>query len=323
MTAKKAYSRVALALLVVAVVTTIVQVVASVVASLLIDGGFAFAQASWFTWVVTFVPFYLFGLPSGIAILRTLPATQKEDVKLGGKNFFLFLLMCFALMYFGNLIGTGLSWLFSGGNAVNPLNDFAFEQSWIKILVIVIVAPLVEEFLFRKLLIDRCVRYGEKPAILFSGLTFGLFHMNLFQFFYAFGLGLLFAYVYTRTRRLRYPVLFHMIVNFLGSAFAPFLLSQLDMQTIEQMQTGVVDEAAIMAMLPALILFFVYALALIGLSIAGLVMLILRVRRLVFVPAEEELARGEHFKSVYCSVSFILFFLLCVGTCVVSLINPV
>ena len=51
---------------------------------------------------------------------------------------------------------------------------------------------------------------------------FGLFHLNLFQFFYAFGLGLMFGYVYMRTSQLRYSIVMHMIINFNGSVLAPW-----------------------------------------------------------------------------------------------------
>ena len=57
-------------------------------------------------------------------------------------------------------------------------------------------APVVEEFIFRKFLIDRVYRYGEWVAILTSGLMFGLFHENLAQFFFATLIGCFFAFFY-------------------------------------------------------------------------------------------------------------------------------
>ena len=47
--------------------------------------------------------------------------------------------------------------------------------------------------LFRRLLVDRMVKYGEATAVLFSGLMFALFHGNLNQFVYAFTLGVFFC----------------------------------------------------------------------------------------------------------------------------------
>ena len=51
-----------------------------------------------------------------------------------------------------------------------------------------------------------------------GALLFGLYHANLSQFFYAFALGLLLAYVYFYTGSLKAPILLHMLFNFYGSA---------------------------------------------------------------------------------------------------------
>ena len=69
----------------------------------------------------------------------------------------------------------------------------------------------------RKRVSDQAAAEQQRKAdIVFSALMFGLFHMNLYQFFYAFLLGLVFGYVYLRTRRLRYTVFMHMSINAIG-----------------------------------------------------------------------------------------------------------
>ena len=76
---------------------------------------------------------------------------------------------------------------------------------------------------------------------------FALFHLNLFQFFYAFGLGLMFGYVYMRTSQLRYSIVMHMIINFNGSVLAPWVLSQVDLEALAT--TDTTDAAAAQALL--------------------------------------------------------------------------
>ena len=49
------------------------------------------------------------------------------------------------------------------------------------ILIPTILAQVVEELIFRKLLIDRLHNYGEKAVIIFTAICFGLFHGNLTQ----------------------------------------------------------------------------------------------------------------------------------------------
>lgn len=318
--AKSCFRRIGLALLTVAAITAGVQVVVDIIATVLTNHGSTIPDSNWFLWVATFVPLYAVGIPLGLLVMRKCPIQKREPLKLGGKNFSLFLLMCFPLMYVGNLIGNLVSNLFSNGTATNGLYDYAFDKSPLKILVIVFLAPLLEEYLFRKQIIDRCAQYGEKTAILFSALAFGLFHMNLFQFFYAFGIGLVFGYVYLRTRRLRYSVIMHMIINFIGSVLAPLMLSKLGDGVLEQLVSGEIDDAALMAMLPNMTAFIFYVLAILGLSIAGLIILIVKIPKLFFLSASEELMRGERFKTVYVNIGTILFILFCVVFIILNLI---
>ena len=320
MSASKAYSRTGAALFVMGALTSAVQILLSYLSGEFAARGYWFAYSGWYTWVVTFVPLYLVGMPVCVWIMQKVPEQKPNAVKFGGKEFFVFFLMCLPLMYGGNIIGNVLSMLFSGGQAQNGLLDYAFDTSLLKVLVMVILAPLLEEFVFRKQIIDRCGKYGEKPAILFSALTFGLFHMNLFQFFYAFGLGLVFAYVYTRTRRLRYPVIMHMIINFMGAVIAPSLLTLLDMEALMRMSEGVVDEAVMLSVLPGLAMIMLYFVLLLGLSIAGIVLICLRASRLVFLPAAYEIPKGRRFRSVYCNAGVVLFVLFCVVMIVLTLV---
>lgn len=318
--ADKAYSRIGMALFVTAALTGALQFLIAYLSNVFWDRGYTFVSSGWYIWAVSFIPLYLIGMPVGVCIMRKVPEQKVDTVRFGGKNFFVFMLMCFPLMYGGNVIGNILSLLLSGGNAQNGALNYAFDNSPLKILVVVILAPLLEEFLFRKQIIDRCGKYGEKPAILFSALTFGLFHMNLFQFFYAFGLGLVFAYVYTRTRRLRYSVIMHMIINFMGAVIAPFFLSLMDVDTLMRIAEGVADESAILSVLPGLAAAMLYVFVLVGLSIAGLVLICVKMSQLVFIPAEDEIPKGQRFRSVYCNVGVILFVLFCVVIGVLNLI---
>ena len=178
--------------------------------------GSSILKESWFMWMASFLPLYGIAIPLGLLVMKKLPAEAPEEHKLGAGNGFVFFLICVFLMYTGNIIGTMLSMILSGGTAVNGVVELAQDNHPLKVLFVVILAPVLEELVFRKQLLDRTRCYGEKAAAMLSAVTFGLLHMNLFQFFYALGLGLIFAYVYTRTRSLRYPVIMHMIINAIG-----------------------------------------------------------------------------------------------------------
>ena len=112
---------------------------------------------------------------------------------------------------------------------------------WMTFFATCICAPLGEELLFRKLLIDRTRRYGDLPSILLSGILFGLFHGNLFQFFYAAMVGMVMAYIYTRTGKYLLCVAMHSLLNLLGGILIPAVA---DYMLVEGAEVTLVSVAA-------------------------------------------------------------------------------
>lgn len=286
-------------------------------------------EGSWMTgtsmgsWLGTFLPQYLIALPLTLLILKQVPSEAPQQRKLSGKVFFTLLPICFCVMYVGNILGNLLSALLSGGGAENAVLDYAMDTNPVKILFMVILAPIFEELLCRKMIIDRTRRYGEKTAVVLSALVFGLLHQNLFQFFYAFALGYVFAYVYLRTGRLRYSIAFHCIINFMGGVVAPLLLSLLDPDTLMNLDPNASPEelAVILSdILPGLLLYMGYALLLVGLSIAGFVLILIKRKQMVWREAPQQLPKGQYAKTAYGNVGMIVYILLCLAACVLALL---
>ena len=305
---RKVCSRIGLALCVIIVLTYIAQIPFSLIPGIL--------DYSWGKWVVSFLPMYLIAVPVGLLTVKRLPkeAPPSQKMKLG--SFFVILLISYCLMYGGNIIGTVLSLILSGGTAENALLDYAMDHNPLKILIIVVLAPLVEEYIFRKQIIDRTRRFGEKTAVFLSALAFGLFHMNLFQFFYAFALGMVFGYVYIRYGRLRYTVILHAIINFMGSVIGPFILSMIDQDAMMSL-ANMTDQNEILSVfgeiLPGMLLLSVYSMLIMGFCVAGLVLLIIKRKNIVWREAEAQLPKGAAIKTVYGNVGMILFILLCLS----------
>jgi len=317
--AKKVFSRIGLALFLILALSTGVQLLMVPIISLIVGDSSWLVTASWGIWVATFVPIYAIAIPVGLLVMKKLPAQSPAKNKLTGKQFFICIPICFCLMYAGNIIGNLLSALFSGGNAENALLDFAMDTGILKVVVMVILAPLLEELVFRKFLIDRTVRYGEKVAVVLSALSFALFHGNLFQFFYAFALGALFAYVYIRTGKFSYVVLLHGIINFTGSVLAPWVLNLVDLEAIDSFAMNMDAEAAL-AMLPGMLVYMLYALAVMGLAVAGLVLICMNRKKLVWQEVPEQLPKGSAARTVYANVGMVLFMAVCLALTVLSLI---
>lgn len=187
----------------------------------------AFYQTDWYPWILYLVPSYLIGFPLFLCLIAGMPKAKPEKKKLGFSGWIGFLAVSFCLMTVGGMISSYLTEILEGIKG-SPITDGVAEQihefsPLMNFIVLVIAAPIFEELMFRKLLIDRLLPYSEAFAVLTGGLLFGLVHGNFYQFFYAALLGMLFSLVYIRTGKIRYTIGMHMIINFTGSIIADFL----------------------------------------------------------------------------------------------------
>ena len=77
-----------------------------------------------------------------------------------------------------------------------------------------LLAPLFEEMMFRGILLAGFLkRYPRGLAIAYSALFFGAAHLNIYQFFLAFLLGLVQGWLYERSRSLLPCIALHAAVN--------------------------------------------------------------------------------------------------------------
>ena len=151
-----------------------------------------------------------FTLPVMLLAGRRLPAERPKKARLTLSRFLALVCISYASMLLGNLVGMGVNILVSPGS-VDLIGQLASAAglSWETVIAFVVLAPVFEELVFRKVLVDRVLPFGEWPAILFSGITFGLFHGNLTQFFYAALLGMVLAYVYIRIHQSAFITMIH------------------------------------------------------------------------------------------------------------------
>lgn len=277
-------------------------------------------EHSWGMWLITFAPLYLIAVPIGLLLLRKVPVKPLEKHDLKPSRYIVTAIICIFMMYAGNILGTiitALLQLLPGLSAGNPILNYATDNALLpKVLFMVILAPVIEEYIFRKQLIDRMHIYGEKLAVVTSALMFGLFHGNLSQLFYAFALGLVFGYVYLKTGKLRYSIGLHMLINLIGSVIGPLFLEKIAI--LDTMET--LDLAALEPIMPWLIGFGAYVLVMIGLAVAGLVLLCINKRRVSFAPSEMELPKGSRFKTAYVNVGMILLAVGCLALIVANVI---
>jgi hypothetical protein len=200
------------------------------------------------------------------------------------------------MMIAGNIIGNVLGIivkLITGYQTQNSTIELIAELNPIAILAIaVIIGPFFEELVFRKMLLDRLSGYNERIAILTSGILFGFFHTNFYQFFYAMGLGIIFAYVYTKTGKLWTTYIMHVGINLFSGFFPIIILQHIDLNDftakVNAMQNVATDQEATQALTefmsnPYFLMYMAFIMLEFGLAVAGLVLLIVNIKKF-FVP---------------------------------------
>ncbi|MCL2248034.1 MAG: CPBP family intramembrane metalloprotease [Oscillospiraceae bacterium] len=85
------------------------------------------------------------------------------------------------------------------------------------VFMIVVVAPVFEEFLTRGIMYDALAPFGAGIAIIISSLLFGLMHGSLFMLFYTTAYGFALGYVRYATNSLYVVTVLHAIVNAIGA----------------------------------------------------------------------------------------------------------
>jgi len=98
----------------------------------------------------------------------------------------------------------------------NMLKDLFFGENKLlsRIFLLVIIAPITEELLFRGIILRGLLgRYRPAVAVALSAFLFAVIHANPWQLLSAFFLGLVFGWFYLRTGSLLLCILAHAIAN--------------------------------------------------------------------------------------------------------------
>lgn len=276
--------------------------------------------------IASTLPMYLIGMPLMALLIKRVPSVPIEKHKMTFPQWISAFFMCYAIMYLSNLIGVALTLiigLIKGAPVDNALVDIVSDiNPWTAVFIMVLCAPIAEELIFRKLLIDRTIKYGEKVSILFSGLFFGLFHGNLNQFAYAFMLGAFFGFIYVKTGKLIYSIGMHMVVNFLGSVAGMFILNSAGYDELMNVSE---DPAMLMQIisenLPGLLLLGLYGLFILGAVIAGIILLAVNVRKMKLSSPVVSIPKGKLLSASLLNVGVILFILFWVIQIVLQLLE--
>lgn len=255
--------------------------------------------------------------------LRKLPKVRIEKRKLKIGQILLLIMMMYGLTQVGSLMGLPIhmaltSFSSMGADAEESISNLKSNliigsNVYIRIITIGILPAIFEELLFRKFLIDRTLRHGEFVSCAMSGIMFGLWHGNFQQFFFAFFIGVMFAFVYIRTGNIIYTMILHASLNVITSSITAELVVKLMDKMGPMLTTGDLDpnvdyDAILKGMLPLLLLLLLWLIILAGIQIAGFVLLIVKRKKFKLVAREGELTRKEILHKLTHNVTMWVFF---------------
>ena len=174
------------------------------------------------TLLATLIVNHILGTPLMIILTKFIKKTEIQKQSYGYKKYLANLCINIGLLIFGTLIGYLLQFSFISifqGDAketqyeLSNLSSFKNSNIFLNFFVTCFTAPIAEELVFRKLLIDRLSVFNKTLAIFASGIIFGISHINIHQFFGTLLLGWSLAYSYVETGNILIPISYHMFEN--------------------------------------------------------------------------------------------------------------
>lgn len=314
--AKKGFAAAGLAMATFGCVATALQIVYPY---LLINlFGEEIVNASWYNWIHIIVPTYVAGTVVAFLLCRSKDSTPIEKHKMSVGQFICCVFMNTAICGVGAIIGAIVNMMCLvpfGAENTNALAEIMTNSDpfW-RILTVGICAPIFEELILRKFLIDRIHKYGEGIAILASGLLFGLFHGNFSQVFFAAGLGFFFAYIYLRTGKIWYTIAFHMIINMTSAAISMPIIESLDWEIMDKIATmdpmAAETQALTMQVLPGILLLLGLYAVLGIIALVGIVLWIVMCKKF-YLKKSAEYVETKKMSTAFGNFGMVAFLLLC------------
>ena len=185
----------------------------------------------------------------GIGLLIT-KADLKSKLKtagLNGKGFLGATAITFSVATIASFVNVIL--IFALMAATGKLSDFSIEKTtsasiapkgnplWLDVLIyiyICLLGPILEELIFRGVLLEGLRKYGNLFGIIMSSVLFGLMHQNIAQCLPAISIGLVWGYIAVKSGSLLPSIFLHILNNSM-SAVLLVILQSVNMNDLSNM----------------------------------------------------------------------------------------
>lgn len=189
-------------------------------------------SSSVIVYIINAISIYGFGyLVLKLMLIKVEKIEPQEKKKMGFGKLLLLIIVTIGLAQAVNLltqIFIVLLKAISGIDLNNNVEDLITNTSpIINFVFAVIVAPIFEELIMRGTLMKRIRVYGDKTAIIYTAIAFGLFHCNVAQIPFAIACGLVLGYALVKTNNIIYPIIIHMVMNGFAILMQVFLINNI------------------------------------------------------------------------------------------------
>lgn len=168
---------------------------------------------------ITLLVSYTMAAGGTVIIIVRMKKSQDTDIpvfmnhKPKTKTFIVTLLLTIAVI----IVTEPLANVIPMPDSIKDLFETMFRPTIPAFLTAVIVAPILEEMIFRGIILEGFLRnYSPVKSILLVSLLFGLAHLNIWQFIGAFIIGAFISWIYWKTRNLLLSIAVHMLNNLIS-----------------------------------------------------------------------------------------------------------
>lgn len=186
-----------------------------------------------FTQLLTFIlPIIIFFIITKESIKQTL-----NIYPLQLKNIFLIILLSFFIQPFMSFLSSITAVFFPNEVGQLFLEVGGNTNTFLLIIAMAVSPAICEELFFRGVTFDGYKNIGIIKSCIFTGLMFGLMHLDGQQFLYAFIMGILFCYLVYKTKSIFASMLAHFTINASQTFLAVHSLSQFSQADMNAIQS--------------------------------------------------------------------------------------
>lgn len=251
-----------------------------------------------------------------LIITRFKPLKEMRFKPIKISNILIIILLTYLCMPVLSLLNY-ISMFFTENAMTDVFSLLGGNPLWLNLFFIAFLPAFCEELAFRGILYHSYRKRSMFAGMLMSAFLFGLFHMNLNQFFYAAFMGIMFVLVVEATGSIFASMIIHFVVNANSVVVSYFYTNVLKLSENELAQS-----ASIMAEFQTLQIVLVTA-VLVAAAVIGLVLAILvyiwlckrngsleRIKQMVRKPGRK-IYSSEHGKII--GIPLVIGILICIG----------